>query len=168
MIAPLRFSAPSHNPTTENESENEKTDESDQLGFSPHNPPTRTRTHHASCPDLTSRGPSILGSLNEATESAESAESASTERRALFDRSLISFVFEGPSTMSIGVVAACSGPHCLQRFLPPRSASRTTPWYGGCLLLCSAEGFSPPLGHRTDAHRKVSTALESLPTYARQ
>jgi len=95
------FSAPSHNSATENEWEDEKTDESVQLSFSlpPHNPPTRARTHRGSRLDLKSRGPSTLGSLNEADESAESAW---TERRALSDRSLNSFVL-GSSNMSVGV-----------------------------------------------------------------
>ena len=95
------FSAPSHNSATENEWEDEKTDESVQLSFSlpSHNPPTRARTHRGSRLDLKSRGPSSLGSLNEADESAESA---AMERRALSDRSLNSFVI-GSSTMSIGV-----------------------------------------------------------------
>jgi len=95
------FSAASHNSATENEWEDEKTDESVQLSFShpPYNPPSRARTHRGSRLDLKSRGPSTLGSLNEADESAESAP---TDRRALSDRSLNSFMLEGPSAMSIG------------------------------------------------------------------
>jgi len=94
------FSAPSHNSATENEWEDEKTDESVQLSFSlpPHNPPSRARTHRGSRLDLKSRGPSTLGSLNEADENTESVW---MERRALSDRSLNSFVL-GSSTMSIG------------------------------------------------------------------
>lgn len=100
------FSAPAHNSGNENEWEDEKTDESVQLSFShPPNPQTRTSAMRAlrggrldhGFPK--SRGLSTLGSLN---EDDETGESATTERRALSDRSLNSFVFDAPSTTSSG------------------------------------------------------------------
>ena len=92
--------------------------------------------HRGSRLDLKSRGPSTLSSLNQADERAESA---STEKRALFDRSLGSFVLEGPSTMSIG------GSSGVQQFPFPLKASATekrksnnSP-YGDRLLLCPVQ-----------------------------
>jgi kinesin family member 18/19 len=118
------FSAPAQTSGTENEWEDEKTDESVQLSFSlpPPNPPTRTgatRARRGSRLEpnfFKSRGPSTLGSLR---EDDENGESSATERRALSDRSLNSFVLDASSSGGGGGSGGVQRPP-----LPPKVSSK--------------------------------------------
>ena len=139
------FSAPAQTSGTENEWEDEKTDESVQLSFSlpPPNPLTRpsaTRARRGSRlePNFKSRGSSTLGSLK---EDDENGESSATERRALSDRSLNSFVLDASSSGGSGGGGVQRPP------LPPKLSSKlsspvrrlqpTTPRSAGAALKVS-------------------------------
>jgi kinesin family protein 18/19 len=157
------FSAPARNSATESEWEDEKTDESVQLSFSfpPHSAQqahagaTRTRRGSRLDPNfLKSRGASTLSSLN---EDDENGESATTERRALSDRSLNSFALDAPSTSSSNsTTSSGSGVGGVQR--PPKgvavSAERRK--------INNSPALRPPPTPRSAAALKVSRRRSNI------